>query len=59
MNPLLEAGGTPASENNLMDSSLTNTSTKTLAHLDLGKRGEELAPLIWSVLELESWQLTL
>jgi len=43
MNPLLEAGGTPASENNLMDSSLTNTSTKTLAHLDLGKRGEELA----------------
>jgi len=26
-----------------MDSSLTNTSTKTLAHLDLGRRGEELA----------------
>src|SRR6267378_3046091 len=26
-----------------MDSSLTNTSTKTLGRLDLGKRGEELA----------------
>ena len=44
MNSLLDAGGTPAvSVERTMASSLTNTSTKTAGHLELGQRGEELA----------------
>jgi putative endonuclease len=42
---LLDAGGISAgpSEKNFMASSPTNTSTKTDGHLELGRRGEELA----------------
>jgi putative endonuclease len=45
VNQLLDAGETPAVpvKRNLMASSLTNTSTKTAEHLELGRRGEELA----------------
>jgi len=48
IDPVATAPGSDISKryalrNNLMDSSLTNTSTKPLGHLDLGRRGEELA----------------